>query len=1129
MALGSQEIVMATVQEPVRAANRHETFVDSEIARASRRIRTHDAGVAALGLVLGTLVYALTMVLLDRAFDLPAAFRQFALLGYLVAAGLFAAIVLSRPVRRQVNPYYAARQVERAVPAAKNSVVNWLDLRDEPLPQTIRAALGARAASDLTKADLDEVLHDRRLGWLGGVAAGLAFVALLLLFILRPTQFLSLVSRTFAPFGSPAAIAKQTELTLMQPAGGNVTIAVNQSVEFRVLVEGRNPDPAADDAVRLQMRYNPADTVWEERRLESGARDPREYSVRVPAVAVQNGFVYQVVGGDAATPEYRVSVRSSPLIDGFDVLYHFRPYLRFADQLDTKPNLESLRGTQVTMTVKTNRHVKEGWLRFDKIEGQPEQPSIAGELLADQPNALRFRFTLERDGKYRVHFKSLEGDENQDPTPFTIKVLSDHAPQVEITRAAPEGLAVNGTLSLEGKASDDFGLTKLRLCGRLFENDKDPQPLTLIEKPFREGKPFRFDDGTFPRALDYKVAVPLDQLRTRGGLKPSLKAGTIIEYWLEAEDNCDYPQPNVGRSKVHRVTLGEPKADDEKKAADEQAKADKQDFDNKQDQDLKNENDGKKGTGENQPPNNPPQPLAGDAKPDNTNPSAPKPPENPSNERDNQPMDPQQQVEEERAKDLARKLEEKLREKNKEANQPKAESKPDQQPNDQKAPPPDSAPKGESKPEPQKPNQPNAGPKGAAKPDQNPQPGMGDKGEAKGEGQPEPPPQPGEPKPKSPEGNSQGAGNKDQTKPDANQPPKPDDGKGAGQKDQADGKNADGGNQNQPKPDAKQGADNKDQTKPGGKNKDAGKQDQSKPDSAQPAKPENNNQGAKDQSKPDGKNQDTGKQNQTKPDSAQPPKPDNNNQGAKDQSKPDNKNQSGGGDKDQSKPDQNPGSGQPNPGETKSAPKPDTGNSSESKGPPKDGAQPGENKDGQGKPDGNNPSTKPDSSSAPKPDDKAGNQPNVSKPSSPPGKPDGSKPEAKDNSQPQKNDPGTGGEAGTSKSKGEDTKTGPKNNPTENTPKAQPDAKDPGKKGPGGTTPSGRPDDGAWRETGLLILPPYEFQVVEGMVTNFHLPRSSLLMLVSALAGRERVLAAYAEAVREGYRFYSYGDAMAVL
>ncbi len=63
----------------------------------------------------------------------------------------------------------------------------------------------------------------------------------------------------------------------------------------------------------------------------------------------------------------------------------------------------------------------------------------------------------------------------------------------------------------------------------------------------------------------------------------------------------------------------------------------------------------------------------------------------------------------------------------------------------------------------------------------------------------------------------------------------------------------------------------------------------------------------------------------------------------------------------------------------------------------------------------------------------------------------------------------------------------------------------------------------------LFIRPPYRFRAVDVLMTNFHLPRSTLLMLVSAFAGRERILAAYAEAIREGYRFYSYGDAMLLL
>jgi S-adenosylmethionine:tRNA ribosyltransferase-isomerase len=66
-------------------------------------------------------------------------------------------------------------------------------------------------------------------------------------------------------------------------------------------------------------------------------------------------------------------------------------------------------------------------------------------------------------------------------------------------------------------------------------------------------------------------------------------------------------------------------------------------------------------------------------------------------------------------------------------------------------------------------------------------------------------------------------------------------------------------------------------------------------------------------------------------------------------------------------------------------------------------------------------------------------------------------------------------------------------------------------------------------EADLFIYPGYRFRVVDALVTNFHLPRSTLLLLVSAFAGRDRVLDAYRHAVAEGYRFYSYGDAMLIV
>ena len=65
--------------------------------------------------------------------------------------------------------------------------------------------------------------------------------------------------------------------------------------------------------------------------------------------------------------------------------------------------------------------------------------------------------------------------------------------------------------------------------------------------------------------------------------------------------------------------------------------------------------------------------------------------------------------------------------------------------------------------------------------------------------------------------------------------------------------------------------------------------------------------------------------------------------------------------------------------------------------------------------------------------------------------------------------------------------------------------------------------------TGIFIYPGYKFCVIDAMITNFHLPKSTLIMLVSAFAGRDFTMKAYHEAIKEKYRFYSYGDAMLIL
>ena len=75
------------------------------------------------------------------------------------------------------------------------------------------------------------------------------------------------------------------------------------------------------------------------------------------------------------------------------------------------------------------------------------------------------------------------------------------------------------------------------------------------------------------------------------------------------------------------------------------------------------------------------------------------------------------------------------------------------------------------------------------------------------------------------------------------------------------------------------------------------------------------------------------------------------------------------------------------------------------------------------------------------------------------------------------------------------------------------------------STPDGILKAGSgWTE--IFIYPGYQFKILDALITNFHLPESTLVMLVSALAGRENILSAYQEAIRERYRFFSFGDAM---
>jgi collagen type III alpha len=570
---------MATVRSPKPTASaKYDAFVEEQLAKAQRRVRLLDVSSALLLFAAATLVYALAVGLIDRKLDFTPFTRQVAFTAYAVAAAVFLAVGVVRPLLRRVNPYYAARAVEGVVPGAKNSVVNWLDLHGAALPAAIRSALGQRAAKDLGNADLERAISGRRAVWLTGLTALLLFVTFGVLVTSGVGGFGTLLARVFTPFGG-GATARRTQLTLVRPINGDAVLGVGQSFDVAVRVEGRVPDPQKPDALRLLYRYRDGEP-YEEQILES--EDGDVWMTIVPPSRTFNGFWYKIAGGDAETPEYRVIVRSTPLIERFDVTYHYRPYTAWPDRVSREANLKALRGTEAELVMHTNRPVKEGRL---EIETRESKRTLPAELIADDPQAMRARLVMDQEGQYRVWFTTTDDDSNPTAQPYTIRVDLDLPPKVELTKpGADVTLPADGTLGLKGRATDNIGVKEVTL------HLKQADGLALQSQPYRPDTPLRLGDLGYPKEVDYQDFVALDQVKDAKGQPFALSKGMVLEYWLEAADACDYPKPNVAESKHFKVNITEPAADKQQQEKERQkADQEKKQHDKKQDEDLKKE------------------------------------------------------------------------------------------------------------------------------------------------------------------------------------------------------------------------------------------------------------------------------------------------------------------------------------------------------------------------------------------------------------------------------------------------------------------------------------------------------------------------------------------------------------
>jgi hypothetical protein len=266
-------------------------------------------------------------------------------------------------------------------------------------------------------------------------------------------------------------------------------------------------------------------------------------------------------------------------------------YVRRPPQTSNERNLRELRGTEAVLLVRTNRQVKEG-----RLFVEPDKQTIVAETVPGDPSALRFKLILDKDGSYRIRFVTVEGEHSPDTVPYSIKIITDLAPTVEWTEPKDEFPTVpaNGTLTLKAGVQDDYGIADVQLRLRLKDGPE------LKAKPYAGAK-FRYDDGGCPVQLHYGDLFEPEKLQKQDGTAQPVKPGDVVECWLEAKDNCERPQANVGKSKVLKIKIGNPASEQEKKEQQEQAKKDQKSHEDKELEKRQEENKQKKEEAEKKP------------------------------------------------------------------------------------------------------------------------------------------------------------------------------------------------------------------------------------------------------------------------------------------------------------------------------------------------------------------------------------------------------------------------------------------------------------------------------------------------------------------------------------------------
>jgi hypothetical protein len=520
----------------------YDRYIDTQIQNTRRAVKAVDWATSLLELVIGVVLFLLTAAVVEH-WIVPGGFSvavRTILFVVLVGGVCYFAYRRLWPLcRRAINPVYAAQTIEQASPSLKNSIINLLLFRQHraEISDAVYHTLEEQAAQGLTRVSVDSAVDRTALIRIGYVM--LAVVSLAALYkVLSPKDPVVTAERVLLPWSD---IVPASRVSISGVTPGTVTVSRGEFVEVSAEVRG------IDDDDTVLLRYSSDDGQAVDKPIEMKlSNDGLRFAGRLPDAVPSAGRVglaqnvrYRIEAGDARSLDYDVTVVPAPSIQVERIQYKYPDYTGYvAREVQGSGDIRAIDGTEVTIHARTNGPIKTAEVDFN-ADGSRDLSMMGREDTAQAT----FNLKLREDGQtpqyssYMLRFTNVEGRFNRDPVKYPIVVEPDLAPEAAILRPQEKTLDVrlNDTVTIEVEARDpDFGLAKVQLRGKVPGRPEIDEPILTSKHTGRFTGRYQFTPSAH-----------------------NLRAGDMLEYWVEARDNRT-PTANIVESEHKQLRIGSP-------------------------------------------------------------------------------------------------------------------------------------------------------------------------------------------------------------------------------------------------------------------------------------------------------------------------------------------------------------------------------------------------------------------------------------------------------------------------------------------------------------------------------------------------------------------------------------------